>query len=87
MGIFFVPIDAVAFATIPSARLDEASATMALTRGIGSSVGLAVVSWLLVRQTQINWEDVGAHVSPLNSAVPACLSTFSAQGLISGHPR
>ena len=81
MGLFFVPINAVAFATIPAAKLDEASGVMALMRNIGASIGIAIVSWLLVRQSQINWENLINHVSPFNPAVPAYLSALTAQGL------
>jgi DHA2 family multidrug resistance protein len=78
MGLFFVPLNTVAFGTIPDARLDEASGVMALMRNIGASIGIAVVSWLLVRQGQINWENLISYVSPLNPAVPPYLSS---QGL------
>jgi DHA2 family multidrug resistance protein len=80
MGLFFVPINAVAFATIPGAKLDEASGVMALMRGIGSSVGIAIVSWLLVRETQINGETLLDHVNPFNPAVPGFLSDLIMQG-------
>jgi DHA2 family multidrug resistance protein len=51
---------------------------MALMRNIGASIGIAIVSWLLVRQSQINWENLINHVSPFNPAMPAALA---AQGL------
>src|SRR5262249_43278135 len=70
MGLFFVPINAVAFATIPGAKLDEASGVMALTRNIGASIGIAIVSWLLVRQTQIHFDNLVSHLSSFNPAVP-----------------
>jgi MFS transporter, DHA2 family, multidrug resistance protein len=76
MGLFFVPINAVAFSTIPGTKLDEASGVMALMRGIGASIGIAIASWLLVRQAQVNWEDLAAQVGPLNPAVPDYLSTL-----------
>jgi hypothetical protein len=47
-----------AFASITNAKLDEASGLMALMRNIGASIGIAVVSWLLVRQGQINWQNL-----------------------------
>src|SRR6476660_5771758 len=81
MGLFFVPINAVAFATIPAAKLDEASGVMALMRNIGASIGIAIVSWLLVRQSQIHWENLINHVSPFNPAVPSYSSALAAQGL------
>ncbi len=65
-GLFFVPLTAVAFASIPKAQLDEASGVYALMRGIGGSAGIAVVSWLFVRQTQIHFSELTAHITPYN---------------------
>lgn len=63
-GLFFVPLTAVAFASIPKAQYDEASGVYALMRGIGGSAGIAVVSWLFVQQTQIHFSELTAHVTP-----------------------
>jgi DHA2 family multidrug resistance protein len=78
MGLFFVPLTAVAFGSIADNMLDEAAGLYALMRGIGSSIGIAVVSWLFVRQGQIHWDDLITHISPYNPALPPYLA---AQGL------
>jgi DHA2 family multidrug resistance protein len=78
MGLFFVPLTAVAFGSISDNKLDEAAGLYALTRGIGSSVGIAVVSWLFVRQGQVHWDDLITHISPFNPALPPYIA---AQGL------
>ena len=65
-GLFFVPLTAVAFSSIANAKYDEASGIYALMRGIGGSVGIAVVSWLLVRQAQIHFNELTAHITPFN---------------------
>ena len=70
MGLFFVPLTAVAFGRMENEKLDEAAGLYALMRGIGSSIGIAVVSWLFVRQTQIHWGDLITHINPFNPAVP-----------------
>jgi DHA2 family multidrug resistance protein len=77
MGLFFVPLTAVAFGSMPSNKLDEASGLSALMRGIGSSIGIAVVSWLFVRQGQVHWQDLLSHINPFN---PALLPYQSALG-------
>jgi DHA2 family multidrug resistance protein len=74
MGLFFVPLTAVAFGRMESEKLDEAAGLYALMRGIGSSIGIAVVSWLFVRQTQVHWGDLITHINPFNPAVPPYLS-------------
>src|SRR5262245_33412776 len=65
-GLFFVPLTAVAFASISKSQLDEASGVYALMRGIGGSAGIAVVSWLFVRQTQIHFAELTSHVTSYN---------------------
>jgi DHA2 family multidrug resistance protein len=45
-------------------------------RGIGGSAGIAVVSWLFVRQTQIHFAELTSHVTPYNRDLPAYLSQF-----------
>jgi MFS transporter, DHA2 family, multidrug resistance protein len=74
MGLFFVPLNAVAFGSIRDAKLDEASGLMALMRGIGSSIGIAVVSWLLVHQGQVHWSLLRENLNPLNPAVAPYLA-------------
>jgi DHA2 family multidrug resistance protein len=65
-GLFFVPLTAVAFASVPNAKYDEASGIYALMRGIGGSVGIAVVSWLFVRQAHIHFAELTDHITPFN---------------------
>jgi MFS transporter, DHA2 family, multidrug resistance protein len=65
-GLFFVPLTAVAFADIRKSQYDEASGVYALMRGIGGSAGIAVVSWLFVRQAQIHFSELTAHITPYN---------------------
>ncbi len=65
-GLFFVPLTAAAFSTVPNAKYDEASGFYALMRGIGGSIGIAVVSWLLVRQSQVHFNELTAHITPFN---------------------
>jgi DHA2 family multidrug resistance protein len=74
MGLFFVPLTAVAFGRMENEKLDEAAGLYALMRGIGSSIGIAVVSWLFVRQTQVHWDDLITHINPFNPVVPPYLS-------------
>jgi MFS transporter, DHA2 family, multidrug resistance protein len=65
-GLFFVPLTAVAFASVASAKYDEASGVYSLMRGIGGSAGIAVVSWLFVRQTHVHFAELTAHITPYN---------------------
>jgi DHA2 family multidrug resistance protein len=73
-GLFFVPLTAVAFASISKGQLDEASGVYALMRGIGGSAGIAIVSWLFVRQTHIHFSELTAHITPYNRDLAPYLS-------------
>jgi DHA2 family multidrug resistance protein len=68
-GLFFVPLTAITFGNIAKVQYDEASGIYALMRGIGGSASIAVVSWLFVRQTQIHWNELSAHITPYNQAL------------------
>ncbi len=76
MGLFFVPLTASAFSRIPKAKLDEAAGLYALMRGIGSSMGIAVVSWLFVAQGQVHWQEIGHHVTPFSPDLPGYFETL-----------
>jgi len=68
-GLFFVPLTAVAFASIASAKYDEASGVYSLMRGIGGSAGIAIVSSLFVRQAHIHFAELTAHITPYNQNI------------------
>jgi DHA2 family multidrug resistance protein len=68
-GLFFVPLTAVAFASVASGKYDEASGIYSLMRGIGGSVGIAIVSSLFVRQAHIHFAELTAHITPFNQNI------------------
>jgi DHA2 family multidrug resistance protein len=71
LGFLFVPLTTVAFATLPAAMRGEGTGIYNLSRNIGSSVGIAVVSALLVENTQRNHADIVNYVTPFNHAFQA----------------
>ena len=52
MGFIFVPLQALALATISTERLGNATAAYNLVRNIGGSVGIALFTTLLARHSQ-----------------------------------
>jgi MFS transporter, DHA2 family, multidrug resistance protein len=66
LGLIFVPLSTVAFATLPTILRTEATGLFNLMRNIGSSIGIAVVSSLLVSGRQANHADIVTHVTPFN---------------------
>ncbi|WP_305806162.1 DHA2 family efflux MFS transporter permease subunit [Stenotrophomonas sp. YIM B06876] len=62
MGLVFVPISTVAYATLPAHKRTEAAGLFSLVRNIGSSVGISIVMTLLARASQINHAEIGARI-------------------------
>jgi DHA2 family multidrug resistance protein len=68
LGFLFVPLSVVTLSTLPAEQRTEGTAIYTLTRNIGSSVGISVVTSLLTRNTQVNHANIALHVTPVNRA-------------------
>jgi DHA2 family multidrug resistance protein len=68
LGFLFVPLTTVTFATLPPQLRPDGTGLYNLSRNIGSSVGISVVSYLLVRNNQVNHAEIGTHVTAVNRA-------------------
>lgn len=73
MGLFFVPMSTLAFQNFGSDRQDEASGIYGVTRSLGSSIGIAIISWQVANRTQFHWSTLTADLTPFNPAVAAYL--------------
>ncbi len=62
LGLVFVPISSVAYATLPAIQRTEAASLFSLVRNIGSSVGISVVMTLLARSAQVNHAEIASRV-------------------------
>jgi len=71
LGFLFVPITTIAFATLPAAMRGEGAGLTNLSRNVGSSVGIAVVSALLSENVQSNHASIASYVTPFNHAFQA----------------
>ncbi|MEJ5081538.1 MULTISPECIES: DHA2 family efflux MFS transporter permease subunit [unclassified Ochrobactrum] len=69
IGFVFVPMSTVAFATLPDALRTQGTAFYNLVRNIGSSVGISVMSFLLVQNQQIIHSSLARDVSPYSRAL------------------
>ena len=63
MGLVFIPLNASAFATLQPALRTEGSSLLNLSRSIGSSVGISVVTVMLARNLQISHSDLASHIT------------------------
>ncbi|MBT2187761.1 DHA2 family efflux MFS transporter permease subunit [Sphingobium nicotianae] len=81
IGLVFVPLQVLAFGTLPPTSRTEGAAVLNLTRNIGSSIGIAIVVALLARNTQVSHADLAAHISPNNLPLdPGLLARFGQYG-------
>ncbi|MDR3449008.1 MAG: EmrB/QacA family drug resistance transporter, partial [Alphaproteobacteria bacterium] len=71
LGFLFVPLTTVAFSTLPASMRGEGTGLYNLSRNIGSSVGISVVTALISENTQINHASIAAYVTPFNHAFSA----------------
>jgi DHA2 family multidrug resistance protein len=69
LGLVFVPLSTVAYATLDRHRMAEAAGLYSLVRTIGSAVGISIVTTLLAHQSQILWNELGVHVSQYHEAL------------------
>ncbi len=69
LGLMFVPLSTITFATLPAQYRTEGTALFSLLRNIGSSIGISLVIFLLTRNTQIVHSALVEHVTPFNLAL------------------
>jgi DHA2 family multidrug resistance protein len=68
LGFLFVPLTTVTFATLAPEHRADGTGLYNLFRNVGSSVGISVVSYLLIRNQQINHATIASHVTAVNRA-------------------
>jgi DHA2 family multidrug resistance protein len=66
LGFLFVPLNTVTFATLAPEQRADGTGLFNLSRNVGSSVGISVVSYLLIRNNQINHATIAGHVTATN---------------------
>ncbi len=69
LGFIMVPLSTIALASMRPQLVPDASGLYSLLRTLGSSVGIALVTTLYSRQTQMNWQTLGAGLQPYNPAL------------------
>jgi DHA2 family multidrug resistance protein len=62
LGLVFVPISSVAYATLPANQRTEAASLFSLVRNIGSSIGISVMMLLLARGVQVSHAEIGERI-------------------------
>jgi len=74
LGLIFVPLSTIAYATLERSRMAEAAGLYSLVRTVGAAAGISIVTTVLTRQAQVLWNELGANVNKFNSALQAYLA-------------
>jgi DHA2 family multidrug resistance protein len=77
LGLIFVPLQTLAFQTLAPRLRTTGAALLNLSRNIGGSIGISVVSTQLVRMTQVSHADLAAQITQqtIPTADPTILQT------------
>ena len=83
LGLVFVPLSTVAFATLPGHLRNSGTAMLTLVRNIGSSIGISMVIANLTSTTTLMHARLAEFINPFNNALQqasSILSTATDQG-------
>jgi DHA2 family multidrug resistance protein len=69
LGFLFIPLQVLAFATLPGQYRTDGASLFSLFRNIGAAIGVSVTSSMLVHNTQVLHEEIGGSVTPFNRAL------------------
>lgn len=64
LGLIFVTLNTVAFATLGAEYRTTAASLFNLARSIGGSMGISIMTVLLARNLQVSHSDLASHVTP-----------------------
>jgi DHA2 family multidrug resistance protein len=64
LGMIFVPLNTLAFTTLPPDLRTDAAGFYMLLRNLGGSIGISLTVGILARQAQVAHADLGAAVTP-----------------------
>ena len=66
LAFLFVPLNTLAFSSIPKRLTNSATGLINLARNIGGSTGIAAVTTVLARRAQFHQHQLVAHLTPLH---------------------
>src|SRR5499425_501927 len=77
LAFLFIPINVSAFAYVPREKTNMGTGIINLARNIGASVGIATVTTLLERRTQMHQARLIDHVNDMNPALQKTLTALA----------
>ncbi|HEY1929246.1 MAG TPA: DHA2 family efflux MFS transporter permease subunit [Caulobacteraceae bacterium] len=85
IGLLYVPLSVASLASLSPEIMAEGASFYTVLRLLGSSVGVAVVNAMIVRNTQVNHADIGRYVTLANPGlldprITRFLNPFTSEG-------
>jgi DHA2 family multidrug resistance protein len=77
LAFLFVPINTLAYADVPQERSNAVSGMINLSRNMGGDVGIAVVTTLLARRSQVHQVELVRHTSLFDAPFRARLDAVT----------
>src|SRR5258705_354715 len=84
LGFVFVPLSTLTLATIRRDKLVNATAVYGMSRNVGGSVGIAVVTTLLAQRSQIHQTTLVSHITVLDPATRERLAQWASHFVARG---
>jgi DHA2 family multidrug resistance protein len=78
LGLITVPVSTIVFRFIPKTESSQAAGLYALVRNEGGSLGIALVSTMLQRRTQVFQQVLGQHITASSGLVQQAVGQMSA---------
>ena len=69
LGFLFIPLQVLAFATLPGQYRTDGASLFSLFRNLGAAIGVSVTSSMLAHNTQVLHQEIGGGVTPFNRAL------------------
>jgi len=76
MGLIFIPLTTLTNDPIPREKMGNATSLFNLMRNIGASIGIASVTTILTRHSQVHINNLGEHVSALSPQAQSMISSM-----------
>ena len=84
VGFIFVPLNTVALATISRERMGNATALLNVVRNLGGAIGVALLTTLLARRSQVHQTTLGGHVDIWDAETAERLRVWAAHFVAQG---
>lgn len=84
LALLFVPLTTITMSQVSRTEMGNATSLFSLMRNLGGGIGIAMVTTLYARHTQMNVNRLGADVTPFHPAANALLDNLRAMWMEQG---